>query len=147
MTNADITSLKRQIAQKRRQCAKLTFRYGHEAMPISVIGKINAIESYIGVLEKTLHSVYDVCGMLKPYQVRRNTIYFFQNKLRTQLTKPTVYPSQCRTVIMVYPTEKPLVYRFHFGFICEWHDLKVTCHIEDLMTTLEAMDIVDVIEG
>lgn len=147
MTDADITSLRRQIAQKRRQCAQLAFRYGHEAMPISVLGKINAIESYIGVLEKTLHSVYDVRGMLKSYQVRRTTVDFYQHKLRTQLARPAVYPSQYGTVTMVYPTEKSLVYRFHFGFVCEWHDLKVTCHIDDLLETLEAMDIVDVIEG
>lgn len=149
MTNADITSLKRQIAQKRRQCAQLAFRYeyGHEAMPVAVGEKINAIESEIDVMEKALHSVYDVRGMLKSYQVRRTTVDFYQHNLRAQLTRPMIFHSQDRTVTMVHPTEKPLVYRIEFPFVCEWHDLRVTCHIDDLLETLEAMDIVDVIEG
>lgn len=144
MSDADITSLKQQITKKRVQCGRLAFRYdfGHEAMPIVVGDKITAIESDIRAIEKTLHAIYDVRGMLKPYEMARITVDSYQKELRTQLTKPMAYPSQFRTITWVYPTDKPLVYRIEFPFVCEWHDLVVTCHIDDLMTTLEAMPTV-----
>jgi hypothetical protein len=121
--------------------SKLAYRYtyGWEAMPVTVGRKINLIELEIRNVEKKLHAIYAERGMLKPYHVHRTLPPFIQAPLRTQLTRIMMFPNQARTVLRVHPTTTPLVYRFEFPFVYEWYDLTVTCHVDDLVPTLEAM--------
>jgi hypothetical protein len=118
------------------------YTYGWEAMPVTVGQKINIIESEIRTVERALHVIYAQRGMLKPYQIHRTLPSHLQNPLRTQLTRIMIFPNQDRTVLRVHPTTTPLVYRFEFPFVCQWHDLVVTCHVDNLVPTLEAMPTV-----
>jgi hypothetical protein len=139
MTDIDILLAKRTAMQIK--VGKLAYRYtyGWEAMPITVGRKIDLIELEIRNVEKKLHAIYAERSMLKPYQISRTLPPFIQAPLRTQLTRIMIFPNQDRTVLHVHPTITSLVYRFEFPFVYEWYDLVVTCHVDDLVTALEAM--------
>jgi len=144
----DIDTLLAWRAAMQRKVGKLAYRYtyGWEAMPVTVGRKISLIELEIRNAEKKLHAIYTERGMLKPYQIHRTLPPFIQNPLRTQLTRIMIFPNQDRTVLRVHPTNMPLVYRFEFPFVYQWHDLVVTCHVDDLVTALEAMPNVEFYE-
>lgn len=137
------TLLTKRTAMKRR-VGKLTYRYayGYGAMPVIVGRKINLIELEIRNVEKKLHAIYAQRGMLKPYQIHRTLPSYLQAALRTQLARPMMFPGQDRKVLFVHPTTTSLVYRFDFPFVYEWHELSVTCHVDSLLATLEAMPTV-----
>lgn len=130
--------------QDRVRVLAYRYTYGWEAMPVTVGKKINAIESKIYAVERALHAIYAQCGMLKPYQIHRTLPLHLQASLRTQLTRPMMFPNQDRRVLRAHPTTMPLVYRFDFPFMYEWHELSVTCHIDNLLATLEAMPTVKI---
>ena len=118
------------------------YTYGWEAMPVTVSEKINALESEIRTVERALHVIYAQRGMLKPYQTYRTLPLHLQIPLHTQLIRPMIFPDQDRKVLLVHPTTTPLVYRFDFPFVYQWYELSVTCHIDSLLATLEAMPTV-----
>lgn len=138
----DTLQIMRTYLQDRIGALAHRYTYGWEAMPVTVGEKINAIESEIHNVERALHAIYAQCGMLKPYQIHRTLPSFLQIPLRTQLTRPMMLPDQDRRVLFAHPTTTPLVYRFDFPFMYEWHELSVTCHIDSLLATLEAMPTV-----
>jgi hypothetical protein len=140
----DIDTLLAKRAAMQIKVGRLAYRYtyGWEAMPVTVGRKIDLIELEIRNVEKKLHAIYAERGMLKPYQVRRTLPMFIQSPLRTQLTRTMMFPDQDRSVLRVHPTNTPLVYRFEFPFVYQWHDLVVTCHVDDLVTALKAMPTV-----
>ena len=137
----DIDTLLAKRGALQDKVGELAYRYtyGWEAMPITVGQKISAIESEIRIVEKELHAIYAKRDMLKPYHVHRTLPPFIQGSLRTQLTRIMMFPNQDRTVLLVHPTTTPLVYRFEFPFVYQWYDLVATCHLDDLVPTLEAM--------
>jgi len=119
------------------------YTYGWEAMPVTVSEKINAIESEIYTVERALHAIYAQRGMLKPYRIHRTLPLHLQASLRTQLIRPMIFPDQDRRVLLVHPTTIPLVYRFDFPFMHEWYELSITCHLDSILATLEAMPTVE----
>jgi len=144
----DIDTLLAKRAAMQIKVGKLAYRYtyGWEAMPVTVGRKIGAIESEIRNVEKKLHAIYAERGMLRPYCISRTLPTFIQSPLRTQLSRIMIFPNQDRTVLRVHPTTTSLVYRFEFPFVYQWHDLVVTCHVDDLVTALEAMPNVEFYE-
>jgi hypothetical protein len=144
MQDTDINILLTKRAAMRSRINKLAYRYtyGWEAMPVTTGRKISLIELEIRNAEKKLHAIYAERGILKPYRIHRTLPSYLQNPLHTQLTRPMIFPNQDRTVLCVHPTTTPLVYRFDFPFVYEWHDLMVTCHVDNLVTALEAMPTV-----
>ena len=142
MQDIDTLLAKRAALQDRVGALAYRYSYGWEAMPVTVGNQINAIESEIGTVERALHAIYAERGMLKPYQIHRTLPSFLQVPLRTQLTRPMIFPDQDRRVLLVHPTTTPLVYRFDFPFVYQWHELSITCHVNHILATLEAMPTV-----
>jgi hypothetical protein len=142
MQDIDTLLTKRTAMQSRISKLAYRYTYGWEAMPVTVGRKISLIELEIRNAEKKLHAIYTERGMLKPYRIHRTLPTFIQSPLRTQLTRIMIFPNQDRTVLRVHPTTTSLVYRFEFPFVFYWHDLVVTCHVDDLVTALEAMPTV-----
>jgi hypothetical protein len=142
MTDIDILLTKRKAMQDKVSKLAYRYTYGWEAMPVTVGRKINLIELKIRNAEKKLHAIYAERGMLKPYRIHRTWPSHLQNPLRTQLTRIMMFPNQDRAMLCVHPTTTPLVYRFEFPFVFYWHDLVVTCHVDSLVSTLEAMPTV-----
>ena len=140
----DIEALLTTRAALQDRVGALAYRYtyGWEAMPVTVSNQINAIESEIGTVERALHAIYAQRGMLKPYQIHRTLPSFLQAPLRTQLARPMIFPDQDRRVLLAHPTTTPLVYCFDFPFMYQWHELRITCHVDNILATLEAMPTV-----
>lgn len=140
----DIETLLATRAALQDRVGALAYRYtyGWEAMPVTVGNQINAIESEIGTVERALYAIYVQRGMLKPYQIHRTLPSFLQVPLRTQLARPMIFPDQDRRVLLVHPTTTPLVYRFDFPFVYQWYELSITCHVDNILATLEAMPTV-----
>lgn len=142
MQDIDTLLAKRAALQDRVGALAYRYTYGWEAMPVTVGNQINAIESEIGTVERALHAIYAERGMLKPYQIHRTLPSFLQVPLRTQLTRPMIFPDQDRRVLLAHPTMTPLVYRFDFPFVYQWYALRITCHVDNILATLEAMPTV-----
>ena len=140
----DIEALLATRAALQDRVGALAYRYtyGWEAMPVTVGNQINAIESEIGTVERALHAIYAGRGMLKPYKIHRTLPSHLQAPLRTQLARPMIFPDQDRRVLLVHPMATPLVYRFDFPFVYQWHKLSITCHVDHILATLEAMPTV-----
>ena len=142
MQDIDTLLATRAALQDRVGALAYRYTYGWEAMPVTVGNQINAIESEIGTVERALHAIYAERGMLKPYQIHRTLPSFLQVPLRTQLTRPMIFPDQDRRVLLVHPTMTSLVYRFDFPFVYQWHALSITCHVNHILATLEAVPTV-----
>ena len=142
MQDIDTLLTTRAALQDRVGALAYRYTYGWEAMPVTVGNQINALESEIGTVERALHAIYAERGMLKPYQIHRTLPSFLQVPLRTQLTRPMIFPDQDRRVLLVHPMATPLVYRFDFPFVYQWYELRITCHVDNILATLEAMPTV-----
>ena len=142
MQDIDTLLATRAALQDRVGALAHRYTYGWEAMPVTVGNQINAIESEIGTVERALHAIYAERGMLKPYQIHRTLPSFLQVPLRTQLTRPVIFPDQDRRVLLVRPAMPGLVYRFDFPFVYQWYALRITCHVDNILATLEAMPTV-----
>ena len=142
MQDIDTLLATRAALQDRVGALAHRYTYGWEAMPVTVSNQINAIESEIGTVERALHAIYAQRGMLKPYQIHRTLPSFLKVSLRTQLARPMMFPDHDRRVLLVHPTMTPLVYRFDFPFVYQWHELRITCHVNHILATLEAMPTV-----
>ena len=142
MQDIDTLLAKRAALQDRVGALAYRYTYGWEAMPVTVGNQINAIESEIDTVERALHAIYAQRGMLKPYQISRTLPSFLQAPLRTQLARPMMFPGQDRRAIFAHPTTTPLVYRFDFPFVYQWHALSITCHVDHILATLEAVPTV-----
>ena len=140
----DIEALLATRAALQDRVGALAYRYtyGWEAMPVTVSNQINAIESEIRTVERALHAIYAERKMLKPYQIHRTLPSHLQASLRTQLARPMAFPDENRRVLLVHPTTTPLVYRFDFPFVYQWHELRITCRVDSILATLEAMPTV-----
>ncbi|MBV5344865.1 MAG: hypothetical protein JZU63_04710 [Rhodoferax sp.] len=142
MQDIDTLLAKRAALQDRVGALAYRYTYGWEAMPVTVGNQINAVESEIGTVERALHAIYAQRGMLKPYKIHRTLPSHLQAPLRTQLARPMIFPDQDRRVLLVHPMATPLVYRFDFPFVYQWHELRITCHVDNILATLEAMPTV-----
>lgn len=142
MQDIDTLLATRAALQDRVGALAYRYTYGWEAMPVTVGNQINAIESEIGTVERALHAIYAQRGMLKPYQISRTLPSHLQASLRTQLARPMIFPDHDRRVLLVHPMATPLVYCFDFPFVYQWHELSITCHVDNILATLEAMPTV-----
>lgn len=143
----DIQTLEQKRAQLQAVINSLIEPFGSDWLDKDVDAKVNALHSEIYYLDHALHAQYGAQGLLRRLLISRAMIHHLQQFFKREPlhNQEITFPYFEVHMIHVYPTHEPLVKRFVFPFHRRVHSIDITCHIDDLMRTLEAMDTVDVV--